>query len=298
MGLTKRRISMARLFQCMKKRIMNPAVLGVSMAFTLATGTMAGVTGGVTSRDFADRPILRQRCGLHEVAVGAVCMDAYEASVWRVPNPTTSNASLVRKIQLGRASRADLIAAAATQLGVEDDDYAPCGHDGQTCAGDIFAVSLPSETPSAFATWFQAEEACANSGKRLPTSAEWQVGASGTPDSVTDNGTTDCAIQSGGPARTGDRVACVSARGLSDMVGNLAEWVADWTAAPSGCPGWASFSDDAMCLAGANPSTTFPGALVRGGAFAALGGPNAGPFSIVAFPPFRSTIFVGFRCVH
>jgi len=33
-------------------------------------------------------------------------------------------------------------------------------------------VSLPSVLPSAFITWFQAQEAYANSGKRLPTIAE------------------------------------------------------------------------------------------------------------------------------
>jgi hypothetical protein len=35
---------------------------------------------------------------------GTVCMDRYEASVWWVPNPTTTNAALVRKIQLGKAT--------------------------------------------------------------------------------------------------------------------------------------------------------------------------------------------------
>ena len=111
------------------------------------------------------------RCGPHQVATGPLCLDAYEASVWRVPNPTTANLSLVRKIRLGTASRADLTAGGATQLGAGSDDYAPCTLSGQNCA-DLFAVSLPSEVPSAFATWFQAQEACANAGKRLSTSAE------------------------------------------------------------------------------------------------------------------------------
>jgi len=82
------------------------------------------------------------------------------------------------------------------------------------------------------------------------------------------------------------------------MVGNLAEWVADWVPAPTFCPGWASFSNDDMCLAGASTTSNFPGALVRGGAFAALGGPRAGPLAVHPFPPFRSTSFVGFRCAR
>ncbi|HZN54580.1 MAG TPA: SUMF1/EgtB/PvdO family nonheme iron enzyme [Candidatus Polarisedimenticolaceae bacterium] len=239
-------------------------------------------------------------CGPHEVIVGNVCLDAYEAGVWRVPNPTTTNAALVIKIRLGRASRADLTAGGATQLGVGIDDYAPCADDGHDCADDIYAVSLPSELPSAFATWFQAQEACANAGKRLPTSAEWQIGASGTPDPGTDDGVTDCNIRGadGAATPTAERASCVSSRGAFDMVGNLAEWVAEWVPAPLVCPGWASFSDDAMCLGGASTTQTAPGALVRGGAFAGVGGSSAGPFAVVTFPPFHSTIFVGFRCVR
>jgi TatA/E family protein of Tat protein translocase len=50
------------------------------------------------------------RCGADAVVDGTVCLDRYEASVWRVPNPTTTNAILVRRIQVGRATRADLMA--------------------------------------------------------------------------------------------------------------------------------------------------------------------------------------------
>ena len=237
------------------------------------------------------------RCTPDSVMAGPVCVDRYEASVWRVPHPSTTNAGLVRLIQQGLATRGDLTAAGATQLGLTGDDYAPCAHDGQNCANDIYAVSLVSETPSAFVTWFQAQEACANSGKRLPTSAEWQVAANGTPDSGPDDGTRDCNTKSDvGVSLTGARTSCASARGAFDMVGNLQELVADWVAAPTFCPGWASFSNDQMCLAGAATDRNFPGALVRGGWFES--GPAAGPLAVTAFPPFRSSIFTGFRCAR
>jgi formylglycine-generating enzyme required for sulfatase activity len=228
-------------------------------------------------------------------------MDKYEASVWRVPNATTANRSLVDRIRRGRATAADLAAGGATQLGMFTDDYAPCANDGQNCANDIYAVSLPGVLPSMNITWFQAEEACANAGKRLPTSAEWQVAANGTPDPGPDNGTTDCnsAVPTGlfSASPTGSRSRCVSARGAFDMVGNVAEWVADWVPASASCPGWGGFSDDAMCLAGASTTLNSPGALVRGGGFAVAGGPLAGPLAVTNHPASTSGL-VGFRCTR
>ncbi len=51
-----------------------------------------------------------RRCTGDAVAAGTVCLDRYEASVWRVPEPTTTNAGLARRIRLGSATRADLTA--------------------------------------------------------------------------------------------------------------------------------------------------------------------------------------------
>ena len=261
----------------------------------LAVGLVMGVAT-VATAEFPTFPV--RRCAADAVRAGTVCLDRYEASVWRVPDPTSTNRLLVRKIQFGLATRADLTAGGATQLGIAAADYAPCGKNGQTCADDVYAVSLPSELPSTLLTWFQAQEACANSGKRLPTNAEWQVGANGTPDPGPDDGTTDCDTASDGVALTGTRNRCVSARGAFDMVGNMAEWVADWVPMPTNCPGWASFGDDEMCLAGASTTQNSPGALVRGGAFASLGGSRAGPLAVHVFAPLHTNNFVGFRCAR
>ena len=239
-----------------------------------------------------------RRCAPDAVVAGTVCLDRYEASVWRVPNPTTTNALLVRRIQFGKASRADLTAGGAMQLGTDGDDYAPCSDNGQNCTNDIYAVSLPSVKPSAFITWFQAQEACANAGKRLPTNAEWQVAANGTPDPGPDDGTTDCktsGLIDMSPSLTGARSRCVSARGAFDMVGNLAEWVADWVPTSTSCPGWGSFSDDDMCLAGAS-TTAPPSALVRGGAFAFE--TRSGPLAVDEGALPTAIFNVGFRCAR
>jgi formylglycine-generating enzyme required for sulfatase activity len=244
------------------------------------------------------------RCAPDAVVAGTVCLDKYEASVWRVPNATTTNASLVRKIQRGRATEVDLTASGAVQLGTTSDDYAPCTHDGQNCADDIYAVSLPGVLPAAFVTWFQAQEACANSGKRLPTNAEWQVAANGTPDPGPDDHATTCTSNNpAGATPTGSRSACVSARGAFDMVGNVAEWVADWIPRSTTCSGWGAFSDDDMCVAGANDSPpgpgveAGPGALLRGGFFFLENA--SGPLSVIGtVSPIRSQSFFGFRCAR
>jgi formylglycine-generating enzyme required for sulfatase activity len=185
---------------------------------------------------------------------------------------------LVTKITLGTATRADLTAGGATRVIARD----ACSRSGQDCANDIYAVSLASEFPSGLITWFQAQEACANAGKRLPTSAEWQVGASGTPDPGPDDRIKDCNSASGAVSITGARSACVSALGAFDMVGNLTEWVADWLPLSPTCTSWGGFSNDEMCLAGASETNTTPGAVVRGGTF--NDGSLAGPLSVGDVP--------------
>ena len=265
----------------MRRRRILEAMLGSLLA--IAIGAAADASSG-------------SDCQPDAVAAGTACLDRYEASVWRVPDPTTRNAGLVAKIRLGIANRGDLTAGGASSLGARGDDYAPCQDDGRGC-GDLFAVSIPSDLPSASVTWFQAQEACGNSGKRLPTNAEWQIGADGSPDPGPDDGSVDCNTTRGSASLTGDRTGCRSARGAFDMVGNVAEWVADWMPMSTDCPGWASFSDDSMCLAGANTTKAAPGALLRGGSF--LDGSLAGPLCVDGtVEPTRSDGSIGFRCAR
>ncbi len=240
------------------------------------------------------------KCARDAVVAGTVCMDTYEASVWRVPGPTIANKGLVKKIQQGKATIADLAKGGATQLGTASDDYAPCVDSGQNCADDIYAVSLAGVTPSSRMTWFQAQAACENARKRLPSNAEGQAAVAGPPDPGGDNGTSDCNTASTFVvAPTGSRSSCKSSRGAFDMVGNLYEWVADWVPRSPTCGTWSagvSPTGDDQCLAGA-ATTGEPGALLRGGFFA--NGSSAGPLAVVGlFEPSIADSSVGFRCAR
>ncbi|MBI3604659.1 MAG: SUMF1/EgtB/PvdO family nonheme iron enzyme [Nitrospirae bacterium] len=172
----------------------------------------------------------------------------------------------------------------------------------------VYAVSKPDVLPSSSVTWFQAQQACALSGKRLLTNAEWQMAAAGTPDPGTDNGSTDCAVSSANAVNTGSRSNCVSKWMVNDMVGNVLEWVADWMQgntspwAPSTGTAGASYGNDYMY--GTNPagaqgagSTNFPAALIRGGSWSF--GTGAGVFALLANNgPSNASISLGFRCAR
>jgi len=218
------------------------------------------------------------------VKVGPLCIDRYEESMW-------SNADGTRK-----------------QYGIRDDDYPPGFPDNGNWTQPVYAVSKSGVLPSIGVTWFQAQQACALSGKRLLTNAEWQMAAAGTPDPGTDNAKTDCATGGTTPVPTGSRSRCVSRWGINDMVGNTWEWVADWMQGNSGkwrpSTGKAGNDYGADWMFGTNPATgqgansaNFPAALIRGGVW--NDGTGAGVFTLdAAVGPSVSAKNVGFRCAR
>ncbi len=220
----------------------------------LATGAVTGPKLACKGNSAQDRM----------VKAGSVCIDKYEDSLWTKKTGGTQITGTV-----------------------------PCNPNGQDCKGKIFARSVAGVIPRASITWFQAQQALANSGKRLPTNAEWQQAAAGTPDS------TACNVGPGSVEKTGSNPGCKSNWGADDMVGNLWEWVADWDeeASDSNCVNWpASLGSDRTCVgrASGEPSTAAPGALLRGGSFG--NGSNAGPFAITASTvPYDSDVTFGFR---
>jgi hypothetical protein len=223
------------------------------------------------------------------VRSGPTCIDKYEASVWE-----TNDAAVIAKIQAGTVTLAELQAAGAIQRGAATIDYGTCPITGNGCV-NVYAVSIPGVTPSRNLTWFQAAAAARNAGKRLPSNAEWQAAALGTPDGFPCNtGGSDA-----GPTGT---VGCVSDVGAFDMVGNLYEFVADWVPLSTTCAPALFGTGDNNCLAGAS-QLGGPGVVLRGGSSSGgsgfPGGPFAGVFDVnglhfagAAFPE------VGFRAAR
>ena len=221
---------------------------------------------------------------------GTTCIDLYEASVWE-----TTNAALIASIRNGTVTFAALNAN-AVQHGVASDDYDPgCPDTGNGCV-NFYAVSIPGVTPSAFLNWFQAAAAARNARKRLPSNAEWQAAALGTPDGA------PCIVSAPAAGPTGT-AGCVSDVGTFDAVGNLFEWVADWVPRSTQCIVGAGLfgTDDFMCLAGADTAAG-PGALIRGGDFGAPGfggGTASGVFAVSgAINPSLVFEGIGFRAAR
>lgn len=197
------------------------------------------------------------------VRVGSVCVDKYESSIW---DARTGGNQITGAI--------------------------PCNSNGQNCT-NIYARSVAGVVPRANITWFQAQQALANSGKRLPSNADWQMAVAGTPDSA--------VCTTGSLALTGQNTGCVSSSGASDMIGNLWEWVADWVPRSTGCGGsWhtAYGSFDYQCLNGAVAGGGGPGALLRGGDFPTDfdSGQHSGPLAVFGqYAPSDSDANFGFR---
>lgn len=146
----------------------------------------------------------------------AFWVDRYEASVWSAADGTGTQYG-------GTDSSGTLVLDYPLSFhknGQRDGSFAP-----------LYAVSKKGVQPSASLTWFQAQQACRASGKRLPTGEEWLRAASGTNDpGANGGGGGACVTQASGPRATGGGSTCVSAWGAEDLIGNMWEWTAEWYA--------------------------------------------------------------------
>ncbi len=185
---------------------------------------------------------LESNCPADMVPVGSICVDIYEASVWD-----------------------------ADTGGTQITDLGDCAANGSDCTG-IYARSEAEVMPATSITWFQAQQACANVGKRLLTNAEWQLAATGTDAAV-------CNISGVvGVANTNGHPECKSTHGVINMAGNVNEWVADWV-----------IRGGDFGSAGADAEIR---AVYRGGG---QGGGDIFSYNAVTMPTFTGVAH-GFRC--
>jgi hypothetical protein len=190
------------------------------------------------------------------VASGNICVDKYEASVWDAPTGGSQVASPV-------------VACLA--------DGSDCG---KNAANPIYARSVAGVTPNGDISWYQAAQACANVGKRLPSTGQWQMAAAGTP-----SGTTDCNTAGSAAAAAGAFPNCVSSAGAFDMVGNLWEWTAELTNFTTAAGFSFSITDDGWARA-------------LGASFFSGNSKSTQDIVTVGGGPILKNDEIGFRCVR
>jgi formylglycine-generating enzyme required for sulfatase activity len=240
------------------------------------------------------------------VQSGSTCVDRFEASLWRI-----TDVMCVTLIKQGRDLPPSCLAQ-ATQVGISGVDYtdAQCQFNGGGCT-NLYAMSVSGVIPARSINYFIAAAACRNSGKRLPSNAEWQAAALGTPDPwPQDNPAEQCNVSGASAVPTGSRTKCRSDVGAHDMVGNVIEFVADWGPLATTGATWnvflPGFGNDVSNMGGAPGGTIYglPGTTLRGGSFAQGSGGSgelAGVYAIDqngAPNSIGDASAAGFRCAR
>jgi len=125
------------------------------------------------------------------------------------------------------------------RLEVTQDDYRACVEADVCDDPECWSHSSDSgQRPVTCVTWFDARDYCSWKGKRLPLEIEWERAAKGTSERIYPWGDEDPNCARSHSARCGRVSIPVGSRadhspdGVSDMAGNVSEWVQDRYDAP------------------------------------------------------------------
>ncbi|MEZ4406344.1 MAG: SUMF1/EgtB/PvdO family nonheme iron enzyme [Polyangiales bacterium] len=172
------------------------------------------------------RWICRDRYGDDVVRVGdgstAFWIDRYEATIWTTRGGVVTGGNRLFDNETNfdpvRFPRNGQWSSGLSAVQISPPAYA-------------LSVAGGAYFPARWVTWFQAQEACRASGKRLPTGEEWGAAAQGTVDPGASNGAGgQCVTLADGPRNAGGGTLCRSSWGTQDMIGNVLEMTAEWFA--------------------------------------------------------------------
>jgi formylglycine-generating enzyme required for sulfatase activity len=210
----------------------------------------------------------------HEVSLSAFHIDAFEVTV---------------------GDWADFLGALQGDAAAAH--YHPLQPVSWTDAG-IAPLSGEEERPARHVSWYDAAAFCGWLGKRLPSEAEWERAARGDDPEEPRN----YPWEEGGPSCTvatyyTNRTLCAedplpvgstpdgdTPDGLSDMGGNVSEWVNDW---------YDRYTEDAVSDPRGPDSGSYK--ILRGGGFRETSDAMRSTDRVVADPASRSE-GIGFRC--